>query len=122
MPTANPNTRKNKLLYQEHPRDKSRFPGLRSKTESKQSNRKDALHEYGRLKVNGTIPNHIIQVNYLTELSQEDIQALWKQHSRRLRRANIVARVTLEITKDKWKQRPVNKVHYHFVAKGLAHK
>jgi len=108
---------KKKLLYQEHPRGRSQFPGYRSKTESKESYRVDALHEYGRLKVNGTIPNHIIQVNYKTELSKERIQELWKKHSGRLRRAGIVARVGLEITKDKYRQRPVNKVHYHIVAK-----
>jgi hypothetical protein len=69
------------------------------------------------LKVNGTIPNHIIQLNYNTVLSKGAIQELWRKHSRRLRGAGIVARVAIEITRDKWRQRPINKVHYHFVVK-----
>ena len=117
MSPVEPEKSKVKLLYQERPRNKSRFPRSRSKTESRESYHADALHEYGRLKVNGTIPNHIIQVNYKIELSKEEIQALWTKHSRRLRNAGIVARVAVEITKDEWRQRPINKVHYHFVAK-----
>jgi hypothetical protein len=50
-------------------------------------------------------------------MPKEEIQALWKKQSRRLCNAGVVARVGLEITKDKWKRRPVNRVHYHFVAK-----
>jgi hypothetical protein len=117
MSHDDPNNRKLKRLYQPSPRRKSQFPGLKSKTESLDSYRRDALHEYGKLKVNGTIPNHIVQVNYKVKLSVEEIQKLWRQHSRRLRNAGIVARVTMEITRDKWRRRPVNKVHYHFVAK-----
>ena len=104
------------LLYQICPQKGDRR-SVRSKTASLKSYQLDAQHEYGKLKVNGTIPNHIIQVNYLTELSKEKIQELWRQHSRRLRRAGIVARVAVEITRDKQRQRPVNRVHYHFVAK-----
>ena len=78
MSSVDPHNQESELLYQKHPRGKSQFPGLRSKTESKQSYRKDALHEYGRLKVNGTIPNHIIQVNYKTKLTKERVQELWK--------------------------------------------
>jgi hypothetical protein len=117
MSPTEPEKRKVKLLYQKRPRDRSRYPGYKSKTEPKESFHLDALHEYGRLKVNGTIPNHIIQVNYLTELTKEEIQELWRKHSGRLRRAGVVARVAVEITKDEWKQRPINQVHYHFVAK-----
>jgi len=106
-----------KKLYQEHPRQKSKYPGYKSKTESLESFRLDAISEWGSLHVNGTIPNHIVQLNYLSELSVEEIQALWKKHSRRLYRAGIVARVAIEITKGRWKQRPANKVHYHFVVK-----
>ena len=69
------------------------------------------------LGLNGTIPNCVVQLNYLTERSVEEIQELWKSHSRRLRDKGVVARVVIEITKDKWQQRPVNRVHYHFVAK-----
>jgi len=106
------------ILYQEFPKQKSRLPpGWKSKTESKESFRKEASHELGRLLVNGTIPDHIVQVNYLAEFSVKDIKNLWQKHSRRLRDAGIVARVTMEITKDEWRQRPVNRVHYHFVAK-----
>ena len=117
MSPVDPSTRKPRKLYQPSPRRKSQYPGLKSKTESLESYRRDALHEYGRLKVNGTIPNHIVQVNYKTELSLEEIRGLWSKHSDRLRRAGIVARVAMEITRDEWRQRPVNKVHYHFVAK-----
>ena len=106
-----------KKLYQEHPRQKSKYPGYKSKTESLESFRLDAISEWGSLMVNGTIPNHIVQLNYLTELTVEEIQALWAKHSRRLYRAGIVARVAIEITKDRWKQRPANRVHYHFVVK-----
>ena len=111
-----PNPKKPKL-YQEHPRRKSQFRRYKSKTESRESFRLDALDEYGKLKANGTIPNHIVQVNYQVELTVKEIQALWKQHARRLRSAGIVARAAIEVTKDKWRQRPTNKVHYHFVVK-----
>lgn len=117
MPSANIHNRNIETLYQLHPKQKSQHPYSKSKTESLESFIRAALSEYGRLKVNGTIPNHRIQLNYQTELSVKEIQKLWKQHSRRLRNAGIVARVTIEITKDKWQQRPVNRVHYHFVAK-----
>ena len=113
----NSNQQSRQRLYQERIRDKSRFPGLRSKTESRESYRLDAIREYGRLKVNGTKPNHIVQLNYLTELSVEEIQALWRKHRRRLHAKGIIARVTIEITKDEWRQRPVNRIHYHFVVK-----
>ena len=104
------------LLYQKRPQ-KGNKHSFRSKTNSLASYRKDALHEYGKLRVNGTVPNHIVQVNYLVEMPKKEIQALWTKHSRRLRRAGIVARAAVEVTRDKWKQRPVNRVHYHFVAK-----
>jgi len=106
MPPAEPEIPEIGLLYQARP---SRARSERSHLE--------ALHEYGRLMVNGTIPNHIIQVNYLTEMPKEQIQALWKRQSRRLRNKGVVAKVAVEITKDEWRQRPVNRVHYHFVAK-----
>ena len=105
------------LLYQAHPRLESVRPGKRSNTESIESYHLEALHEYGRLIVNGTIPNHIIQVNYQTEMTKEELQAQWMRQSRRLRIKGIVARVGVEITKDKWRRQPVNRVHYHFVAK-----
>jgi len=50
-------------------------------------------------------------------MPKEEIQALWKKQSRRLYNAGVVARVGLEITRDEWKQRPANKIHYHFVAR-----
>ena len=116
MPPDGPEKQETGLLYQKHPRKACKYPS-RSKTASLQSYRLDALHEYGKLRTNGTIPNHIIQLNYLTELPKRDIQALWRKHARRLNRAGIVARVAIEITTDKRRQRPVNRVHYHFVAK-----
>jgi len=117
MSPENSNNRKLRRLFQPSPRRKSQYPRVKSKTESLESYRLDALHEYGKLKVNGTIPNHIVQVNYKTEMSVEEIRELWRKHSNRLRRAGVVARVAMEITRNKWRQRPVNKVHYHFVAK-----
>ena len=117
MSPAKPKRPKIELLYQPHPKTKSWREGSRSNTESTESYHLEALHEYGRLMVNGTVPNHIVQVNYLTEISKKEIQAQWKRQSRRLRIKGIVARVGLEITKDKWRQRLVNRVHYHFVAK-----
>ena len=104
-------------LYQEHPRNESLYPGLKSKTESRESFRLASLQEFGKLRANGTIPNHIVQLNYLTELTVKEIQALWRKHSRRLYKAGIVACVTIEITKDEWRQRPTNNVHYHIVVK-----
>ena len=116
MSPAEPENNEIELLYQKCPQMGDERSG-RSKTASLKSYRLDALHEYGRLKVNGTIPNHIIQLNYLTVLPKRAIQELWRKHSRRLRRAGIIARVAIEITRGKWRQRPANKVHYHFVAK-----
>ena len=117
MPRAIPKKRDVARLYQKHPKVESLRPGKRSNYESIESYRLEALHEYGRLKVNGTKPNHIIQVNYFTVMLKDEIQALWRKQSRRLRNNGVVARVGLEVTRDKWKQRPASKVHYHFVAK-----
>ena len=116
MSRVAPKKRDIALLYQTHRSLESKRPGKRSNYESVESYHLEALHEYGRLIVTGTIPNHIVQVNYVTKMPQEEIQALWTKQSRRLRNAGVVARVGLEITRDKWKQRPANKVHYHFVA------
>ena len=102
------------LLYQISPRQGSKIERP-SKTGSIESFRKDAKREYMRLKLNGTIPNHIVQVNYLNELSDEEIQALWEKHRPRLTKAGIVGRVALEITTDG--RKPVNRVHYHLVIK-----
>ena len=103
----NSNQQHHQKLYQDptRTRDKSRFPGLRSKTESRESFHLDAIREYGRLKANGTEPNHVVQLNYLVELSVEEIQERWKKHHRRLyaNGKGIVARVSMEITKDEWK-------------------
>ena len=123
MPTEYPMTDTNsqnriiETLYQIKPQEKSRHPRSKSKTESIESFLRAAAHEAGRLLVNGTIPNHIVQLNYKTELFVKEIKELWKKHSRRLRNNGIVAAVTIEITKDEWGQRPVNRVHYHFAAK-----
>ena len=114
MSSSNQNIQR---LYQERPLQESKFPGYKSKTESYESFRLDARSEWGSLMVNGTIPNHIVQVNYLTELSVEQIQRLWSSHSRRLHGKGIIARVAREITRDSYKQRPVNRVHYHYVVK-----
>ena len=43
----------------------------------------------------------------------KEIAALWKKHSRRLERAGIIGRVALEITKNKRRTRPTNRVHHH---------
>jgi hypothetical protein len=105
-------------LYQINPKLTSTLPkGWRSKTESIESFRKNAKREYRRLKLNGTIPNHIVQLNYLIELPKKKIQELWKKLSRRLRLKGIVGIAAMEITKDSRQQRPVNRVHYHIVIK-----
>ena len=117
MTDTNSQNRTVEILYQKYPKQKSRHPRSKSKTESIESFLRAAAHEAGRLLVNGTEPNHIVQLNYKTELSVKEIKELWRKHSRRLRRAGIVAAVTIEITKDEWGQRPVNRVHYHFAAK-----
>jgi hypothetical protein len=117
MPPTNSNHRKGEMLHQPNPDKKSKNPYSKSKTEALDSFRRAALHDWGRLKVNGTIPNHIIQLNYLTVLSVKEIQELWRKHSRRLRNRGIVAAATIEITKYKRSQRATKKVHYQFVVK-----
>jgi len=105
-------------LFQVKPRRKSRLPkGWRSKTESEESFRRDAIREKKRLEINGTIPNHIIHLNYLTVLSVKEIKRLWTKHSRRLYKAGVIAWISIEITKGKDRKRAVNRVHYHIVAK-----
>jgi len=107
-----------KVLYQGAANKTSRLPtGWKSKTESQESFRKDAILERRRLIQNGTIPNHIVQLNYLTELTEERIMKVWEKQSRVLEGKGIIARAALEITKDEWKQRPVNRIHYHIVVK-----
>ena len=117
MTDTNSQNRTVEILYQKYPKQKSRHPRSKSKTESIESFLRAAAHEAGRLLVNGTEPNHIVQLNYKTELSVKEIKELWRQHSRRLRNNGIVAHATIEITKDKWGQRATNKVHYHCVLK-----
>ena len=119
MPSSNDssNRKKPERLYQEHPRRESKYPGLKSKNESLESYRRDATREAMVLKLNGTVPDHIIQLNYFVELSVKEIQTLWARHSRRLRDNGVVAYAAMEITKDKWRQRPINRVHYHIIAK-----
>ena len=99
MPPAKSKKPEIALLYQPCPKQESWRSGTRSNYDSIESYHREALHEWGRLTVNGTIPNHIVQVNYLTMMPKEGIQALWKKQSRRLYNAGIVARVGLEIDK-----------------------
>lgn len=106
-----------KKLFQENPRKKSKWPGLHSKTESLESYRRAAEHERNILELNGTIPNHIVHLNYKAEFSVEEIKALWRSHSRRLRDNGVIARVAIEITKDKRRRHPENRVHYHIAVK-----
>ena len=117
MTDTNSHNRSVEILYQLNPEQESLHPYSKSKTESIASFLRAARHEAGRLLVNGTEPNHIIQLNYQTELHVKEIKELWQKHSRRLRSAGIVAHATIEITKYKRTQWATNKVHYHFVVK-----
>lgn len=103
------------ILYQTNPRKKSIHLYSKSKTESLESFHRAALQEYGALVINGTIPNHIVQLNYLKVFPIAKIRSLWKTLSRCLRYAGVIARVSMENTKDKSRKRPVNRIHYHFV-------
>ena len=84
-----------------------------SYTFSRASYDKATRHEAMILLLNGSVPDYNIRLNYLVEMSAKEIAALWRKHSRRLERAGIIARVAIEITKNKRRTRPVNRVHYH---------
>ena len=82
-------------------------------TFTRESYDKAARHEAIVLLLNGRVPDYNVRLNYRVEMPAKEIAALWRKHSRRLERAGIVARVAIEITKNKRRTRPVNRVHYH---------
>ena len=101
-------------LYQTAPRRGNKNQPA-SFTLSRASYDKAAKSEAVALLLNGRVPNYVITLKYQVEMSAKQIRELWSLHSRRLRLAGIIGRVALEITKDKRRQRPVNRVHYHIV-------
>ena len=100
------------LLYQPSPRRGNKFDPP-SFTRSRASYNKAAKREAVVLLLNGRVPDYNIRLNYLVEMPAKQIADLWREHSARLRRAGIVARVAIEITKDKRRRKAVNRVHYH---------
>ena len=101
-----------KLLYQPSPNQGDKFDPP-SFTYSRVSYDKAARHEAVALLLNGRVPNYNIRLNYRVEMSAQQIADLWQKHSSRLKRAGIIARVAIEITKNRWRTKAVNRVHYH---------
>ena len=100
-------------LYQKSPKDETIWDNYGSFTLSRRSYDLSAKHEAVVLLRNGTVPNYTITLKYLVKMSASQIAELWSKHSDRLQRAGIVGRVAIEITKNKRRTRPVNRVHYH---------
>ena len=100
------------LLFQPSPRRGNKFD-LPSFTTSRMSYDKAAKHEAVVLLLNGRVPDYNIRLNYRVEMPAKQIADLWEKHSDRLKRAGIIARVAIEITKDRWRRRAENRVHYH---------
>jgi len=100
-------------LYQLNPPEMTAWDKSGSFTLSRRSYNIGAMHEAIALLINGTVPNYNIRLNYRIEMPVKRIRELWKLHSRRLEREGIVARVAMEVTKNQWRTRPVNRPHYH---------
>ena len=107
-------------LYQDRSeeQEKTRLPGTLSYTESRESYNYTAKREaIALLRINATVPNYIITLHYNEEMSVKRIQELWTKHSRRMHAKGITGRAAIEITKDKSRKHPTNRVHYHIVVK-----
>jgi hypothetical protein len=100
-------------LYQEHPAEQTEWDNSGSFTQSTRSYDIGAVREAIAMLHYGTVPSINIRVNYLVEMPVSQIKDLWREHSKNLQRAGIIARVAIEHTKDAWRRYPVNRVHYH---------
>ena len=105
------------LLYQIHPREKSRNPSRvpTSHTESKESSQKASNQEAWILENNHRFPKHEIELRYFVELPIDVIRANWRRLQRKLKEADIIYAAAIELTTIGNYGLPNNRVHYHFL-------
>lgn len=104
------------LLFQKNPpENKTHEKIVFSWTNSLESYQFSAWKEVCLLLSNTRRANHEIVLGYQIELSPFLIMFVWSELRKILSKRGIVAYVVIEITRNKYRNRPINRVHYHFL-------